>query len=525
MNCMIALEKTLLCQNSSCEAMRNLIFSVLLVGLVLQVDAQKSAGDMYAKAMVHEELGEFDEALSNYKIAADKRARYKDVLYKIELLELADGKDRDRDIEEILDMRSQADGIDDYFELHLGRIYDQRWEFQKALDTWDSYLNSAYNLSSSQSEVAQKLIELTKRKIEAFNNPDNYEIQRLKPPINSPFAELSPTYFQAKHELLFASNRGSSVDSEFYIYHAEGDEGTWDEPSRVGILGKFERNNANIEVVDEDGKLFMFNNNKGGDLFYSETRNGNWLLPVEFDSKVSNTHLESHFFINEHEDRIIFASGKNKEKGLDLYQSFKDPKSGNWTKPRPFAEVINTEMDEDSPYLTHDEHTLYFSSDGHGSIGGYDIFKTELDSTTLTWSEPVNMGFPINSPDDEIHFKINAGGKSGYFSSNRLHSMGDFDIYFYFEVKKVKIEGKVLDDVAKQRLADVEVIFTPSSYEEEKFRSRTDARGYYSAEIISTETYRIEIKRGEELLYEDRLQITKDFGDVSSLLIKDFILK
>ncbi|MEM9326272.1 MAG: tetratricopeptide repeat protein [Bacteroidota bacterium] len=506
--------------------MKHLILSICGILLISTLGfAQKSAGDLYNKGLVHEELGEFDMALSSYQQAAAKRARLKDVQYKIELLELADGKDRERDMDEIIDMRSQAEGVDPFFQLHLGRVYDARWEFQKALNTWDGYLNSAYDLSSSQVEVVQKLMVQTKRKIAAFNKPDDYEIQQLKAPINSPYAELSPTYFEAKHELLFASNRGSSDDADYYIYHAEGDEGTWAEPSRLGILGVFERNNANIEVVDEDGKLFMFNNNKGGDLFYSETRNGNWLLPVEFDSKISNTHLESHFFINEHEDRIIFASDKeNKDKGLDLYQSFKDPKTGNWTKPRPFAEVINSDMDEDSPYLTHDEHTLYFSSDGHGSIGGYDIFKSELDSITLTWSEPVNMGFPINSPDDEIHFKINAGGKSGYFSSNRLHSMGDFDIYFYFEIKKVKIEGKVFDKEAKQRLSDVEVIFTPSSYEEEKFRSTTDTRGYYSAEIISTETYHIEIKRGEELLYEDRLQITKDFGEVSSLLIKDFIL-
>ncbi len=503
------------------------LFLFLVTVLTTQVTlGQKSAGDLYKKGQMHEELGEFNLALLNYLKAAGKKPKYKDVLYKIELLQLADGKDRSRDMDEILDMRSQADGIDPYYSLHLGRIYDQRYEFQRALDTWDSYLNSANSLSNSETEVAQALVEQTKRKVEAFNNPGNYEIEQLKPPINSAYAELSPTYFQAVHELLYASNRGTSDDSEYWIYHAQGEEDRWNEPTRIGILGSFARENANIEVVDEDGKLFLFNTNKGGDLFYSETRNGKWLLPVEFDSKISNSQLESHFFINEHEDRIIFASAKQaKDKGLDLYQSFKDPKTGSWTRPRPFAENINSEFDEDSPYLTHDEHTLYFSSDGHGSIGGYDIFKSELDSVTLTWSDPVSMGFPINSPDDEIHFKVNSDGKSGYFSSNRLRSMGDFDIYFFFEVKMVKIEGKVVDEAKNyERLGDVEIIFTPSSYEDEKFRSRTDASGNYSAVIISTESYKVEIKRDEELLYEDQLHITKDFGKVSSLLIKDFVL-
>ena len=487
---------------------------------------KESPAESYVVAGNLEEIGDFDGALLKYREIQERKASFKDIDYRILLLSLAAGEDRESELDELFALKDEQGSDDENYLLHLGRIYDSRYEFDKALETWDSYLNSPYRLNNRQRELAEGLITQTKVKIDAFANPDDYEIHLLPVPINSEAAELSPTYFKGKEELLFASSREGYEDDEvFKIYHAIGEDGNWRDISAVNILGEFSRNNANIEAVNEDGKLFLFSPEKGGDLFYSENRNGTWLLPIEFDSKVSNSHLESHFYINEHEDRIIFSSHKEeKVKGLDLYQSFKDPNSGNWTRPKPFATVINSEMDEDSPYLTPDEHTLYFSSNGHGSIGGLDIFMTELDSSTLTWSEPVNLGFPINSPDDDIHFKMNPDMKSGYFSSNRLHGTGDFDIYFFFEITKINIEGKIYDANSKQRLSGAEIVFTPSKYEDEKFRAKSDDRGIYNMKIISNEIYDVEIKKGGELIYKDKFEI-HETGSLTALFIKDFIIR
>ncbi len=494
--------------------------------IVSIASAQETVSESYELGKAYEERGDFVSALEKYLIVSDKKSSYKSVEYKLKLLTMASGKDRYEPLDDLIALHDEQGSKDEMYQLHLGRIYDQRYQFQEALDSWDAYLNGAYNLTGRQKEVAERLINQTRKKQEAFANPDNYEIHQLPSPINSEGAELSPTYFKAKEELLFASSRESVFGDEevFKIFHAKGEDGNWSDISVVNILGTFDRNTANIEAVNEDGKLFMFSSDKGGDLYYSESRDNAWLLPVEFDSKISNTHLESHFFINEHEDRIIFASGKEaRKKGLDLYQSFKDVGTGDWTKPRPFASVINSELDEDSPYLSADEHTLYFSSNGHGSIGGYDIFKTELDSTTLTWSEPENLGFPINSPDDDVHFKINPDMSSGYFSSNRLHSKGDFDIYFFFEITKVEIEGRVFDRAAREKLVGVEVIFTPSGYEDEKFRAITDERGIYRTDIISDEIYKVEVVQDGEVIFEDTFEIHATGTELNTLHLKDFI--
>lgn len=506
----------------------NRSIALLLFVFLAEVSfGQQSASELYDIAKIYEERGEFQKAFENYQAAKEKKNSIRAVNYKLMALEMALGERREETLEQLQELRTSEGSKDELYPYYLGKAYDYRYEFQKASESYESLLNGARSLSNTHEEIVKEALALTKRKMEAFANPDNYEIQQLPAPINSSAAELSPTYFKEKHELLFASSRASyEGDEKFDIYHAKGEAADWTDISTVPVLGQFDRSTANIEVVDEDGKLFLFNPAKGGDLFFSETANGTWEIPTEFDSKITSTHLESHFFINEHEDRIIFSSAKNAKKtGLDLYQSFKDPETGKWTKPAPFANIINSEFDEDSPFLTHDEKTLYFSSNGHDGIGGYDVFKSEFDESTSTWSEPENLGFPVNSPEDEIHFKINSDGKSGYFSSNRLHTMGDFDIYFYFEISKVKIEGKVFDEASKRLLSDVEVIFTPSAYEEEKFRSNTSGRGVYKMEIISNETYRVEIKRGDEVIFTDQFEIHEVGGDYSTTHIKDFIIR
>ncbi len=91
-------------------------------------------------------------------------------------------------------------------------------------------------------------------------------------------------------------------------------------------------------MINDDGKLFLFREENGGDLFYSQPSGSSWTTPVEFDARISNNHLASHFFINEHEDRIIFASDEDTD-GLDIYESFRDPANGKWSKPAPSLPV------------------------------------------------------------------------------------------------------------------------------------------------------------------------------------------
>lgn len=468
---------------------------------------------------------DFETALVNYEMLIESGLNYGNrIYYKAELCSLLT-KYQSKPLDEFLKYEEEMTKEDKFYYYWKGRVLMRKYRMEEANQSFRRFLRTKAYLSPEIKQETRTWMKWVTNAKKFMDNPDSYEIHLLEADINSEYAELSPVYFVDNEELLFLSNRGADPN-RFQIYHAihEG-ERNWTSPTPLRELGVFTRDNANIEVVDEDGRLFQFRDEKGGDLYFSESVGDlkGWSYPQEFDSKVTSTKLGSHFFINEHEDRIIFASntGSKKEPNLDLLESFKDPNTGDWSKPAPFTYVINSEFNEDSPYLTPDEQTLYFASDGHGSMGGYDIFMTTFDETSQTWSEPENVGFPLNSPEDELHFKMNPDQRSGYFTSNRLNTLGDFDIFFFWEISRIRMEGTVVDATTNEPVKDAQIIFRPYAYLDMYFASDIDDNGNYAANVNKDDVYKVEIMKDGIEIFEQDFEIHVKAGDVFK---KDFIL-
>ncbi|MEP0987657.1 hypothetical protein [Ekhidna sp.] len=504
-------------------------FRVFCISLTLFVFSDLQAQQifkMYAEAeeIFYEE--DFAEALIQYQAIEEIDSAYEDIKYKIEICKLLsitqyENMEPFNDYEEVMANR------DKFYFYWKGRIQMKEYEFEEAVESLRKFIELPVKKSDIILEEARRWINWGINAKRFMDNPKYYEIHLLEKGINSKYAEISPVYFSENEELLFLSNRDESRPDQFQIYHSKhkGDR-TWTDPTVIYNVGVFNRDNANIEVVDDDGRLFQFRTDKGGDLFYSEPTESKtgWSVPREFDSKISSTHLSSHFFINEHEDRIIFAKnvGTKKDPNLDLFESFKDPSTGEWSKPGLFATTINSEYNEDSPYLSPDEKTIYFASDGHETMGGYDIFKSEYDSATFSWSEPENLGFPVNTPDDEIHFKLNHDQMSGYFTSNRLHTLGDYDIFFFWEIHTVKIKGRIFDETEKP-ITNARIFFRPVEYTDMYFFSAISSDGSYEMVINADDVYEVEIKidGSNELLHLEDFEIHAT-GGVNTTYIKDF---
>ncbi len=146
---------------------------------------------------------------------------------------------------------------------------------------------------------------------------------------------------------------------------------------------------------------------------------------TEFDKKKKE---KSVIYLPKNGERIYYSSyGENGAKGRDIYFVNKLP-NGSWSKPQPMPAPINTDYDEDYPFLHPNGKILYFSSKGHNSMGGYDVFKTTYNDQTQTWGKPVNLDFPINSPDDDILFITDSLEKSAYFSTGRYSPYGKIDV-------------------------------------------------------------------------------------------------
>jgi len=446
---------------------------------------------------------------------------YKDSDYRLELSLLTQKAYRERPLDAIIKYSEIKQKTDKFYHYWMGRVFANRYMFPEAVESWQKFLKQKAYKSEEIVMETKDFIAQTERLIAFFDNPDNYEVHQLGKPINTEYAELSPVYFEEKDELLFASNRVNPDQDDFIIYQATSGDMGWNAPTEISVLGSFKREMTNVEVVNNDGKLFHFNAKKG-DLFYSELTASGWTKPVEFDSKITSTKLGSHFYINEHEDRIIFAS-KNKKNGLDLMESFKDAETGKWEKPHPFATNLNSTANEDSPFLSEDETKFYFSSDRPNGVGGYDLYVSELDPETRQWSDPVNMGWPINSPDDEVNFKINPDLNSGYFSSNRIHSIGDYDIYFFWKIQKTTIEGRVIDGISQEPVTHGEIRFHPAQYLDEYFRSKLDSSGRYKTNIIANESFRVEVLQGFDTLMNQIFTVDGAEGD-NVIHFKDFYL-
>lgn len=503
------------------------VFCTILSLIVFtEVQAQRTF-KMYNEAEETFYDERFAEALEQYITIQEIDSSYEDILYKIEickLLSITQYEDMEpfNNYEEVMAER------DKFYYYWEGRILMKEYEFEEAIESLKKFIQLPAKKSDEIMEEARRWANWASTAKKFMDNPKFYEIHLLEEGLNTEKAELSPVYFAENEELMFLSNRDESNPDQFQIYHTkhEGSR-SWSEPTVLYNVGTFTRESSNIEVVAEDGRLFQFRADKGGDLFFSEPTDSKtgWSVPREFDSKISSTHLSSHFFINEHEDRIIFAKnvGSKKEPNLDLFQSFRDHESGDWSKPALFATTINSKYNEDSPYLSPDEMTLYFASDGHETMGGYDIFKSEFDSTTLTWSEPVNMGFPVNSPDDEIHFKLNNDQMSGYFTSNRLHTIGDYDIFFFWEIHTVKIKGRLIDGPTGKPITNARIFFRPVEYTDMYFFSAADENGQYEMVINADDVYKIEVNMGDEVVPLDDFEIHAT-GGASTTYLKDFYI-
>ncbi|MEQ9378573.1 MAG: OmpA family protein [Imperialibacter sp.] len=436
---------------------------------------------------------------------------------------LTDG--RGKPIDELLELDDIQGKKDKFFSYWLGRIYFGNYDAQHAIKHFQIFLDLRAKKSEEIVDETKRFFTDAEWLLKYLRNPDDFEI-RLVPGVNSEQNDLSPVFFSGNDELLFLSSRSSEGKEEVYrVYHTKFGESTWEEPTQIPLLGDFEYENANLEVVNEDGKLFVFDRKKGGRLFYSEQKNGQWTVPAEFDAMLSNAHVHSHFFINPKENRVIFASNDGKKgKDFDLFESLKDPATAKWSEPTLLPGSVNSTFNELSPYLSADENTLYFSSDRIGFVGGYDVFSSTFDEATKTWGAPVNMGFPINSPDNELNFKMKVDGEEGYFSSDRIHGMGAFDIYYFWAIEKVNIKGVITDGVTGMPCVDCQIKFHPSSYYDESFTSFTGESGAYGNEIIADEIFVVEIfDVDENMIYNNSLQI-KASGGLATTLTRNFVI-
>jgi hypothetical protein len=185
-----------------------------------------------------------------------------------------------------------------------------------------------------------------------------------------------------------------------------------------------------ISCLSADGKMLLLSrdDNFTSDLYYSTFDGTKWSKSLKLNKNINTKNWESHAFISEDGNYLIFASDRpGGFGGLDLYISRKE--NGDWGAAVNLGPEINSPFNEDRPFLINNGKTLFFASQDHNNIGGYDIFRSDMQANGL-WNKPQNLGYPFNTPDDNIFFMPTGNGKSGFISLYRdSDGFGREDIY------------------------------------------------------------------------------------------------
>lgn len=332
---------------------------------------------------------------------------------------------------------------------YIGYAYHLGYDFDNAIDQYNLYIDSLGQkefggLSNkdrkTEKAIALKRIEECKTGKYLVNNPQkDVKIQNLGKTLNTTYPEYGPVITPDEKFLFFTSKRKGSTggkkdrDNEYFedIYFCENTAKGWTEPKPLDSIVNTELHESCIGVSPDGKNIFLYkdNDNFKGDIFHSSFENKNWSQPEPLNIIINTEFIENSMSLSADGQTLFFSSDKpGGIGGKDIYFSQKK-KNGNWEYPQNLGYDINTEYDEEGPFLAADGKTMYFSSKGHKGMGGYDLFKTVYDSSGNKWSKPENLGFPINSTDDDIYFVISGDGKYGYYASVKENSFGNLDLY------------------------------------------------------------------------------------------------
>jgi outer membrane protein OmpA-like peptidoglycan-associated protein len=329
--------------------------------------------------------------------------------------------------------------VDPMAQYYLGRLYHLHSRWDEAMTAYRAY-QQPFNAKPNENtgiiaDINRKIGECLNGK-EFMKNPTRVFIDNAGAGLNSGDPEYTPIITADESMMYFTSRRSSTTggvkdqDNQFFedIYTSAYSGGKWSTPTNLGKPVNSEDHDATAGISPDGQKLYVYRPKNGGDIYESFLKGDKWTEPERMNKNINSSDHESSVSLSFDGKKLFFVSDR-KEGGLgnrDIWFSMMDEK-GKWGKAINIGAPINTIYGEEGVFVHPDGKTIYFSSQGHKSMGGYDIFKTELKDGK--WSEPENLGYPINGPDDDVFFVISANGRHGYYASTKGDGYGEKDIY------------------------------------------------------------------------------------------------
>ena len=314
----------------------------------------------------------------------------------------------------------------------LSRLYDQQGQYKKEVVLLRWYQSKAIGNAVNEATVAEMLALATFRD-DAVSHPVPFDPQNLGEGVNTSADEYVNALTFDGSQLLFTrkTDKGNGFFEE-KIYVSRWEDDNWSAPQPLSFSYFPEDIDPGAAFLSADGsKLYLtgcgWGRDSGCDLYVAHWDKDQWSMPRRMEGNINTGNWESQPCVSADGKELYFVSRRNGNADIYCCQRNADR---SWSEPQNLGAPINTKGSEMAPFLHPDGKTLYFSSDKHIGMGGFDLFVSRRGEDGQ-WQEPVNLGFPINTQGDEINFFVAADGKTAFISSQREGGQGGYDIYTF----------------------------------------------------------------------------------------------
>jgi outer membrane protein OmpA-like peptidoglycan-associated protein len=435
--------------------------------------------------------------------------------------------DKSKAVEYFEKSYSLSTEMDGFYVYMMASAYHFEKKFDKAIKYYRLSKTKKHKVvvrGRLSDDADKKIKECTYAK-KLIQSPINVKIEHLSDAINTEHQEYVPVITADESEIFFTSRRpnstGGNIDGaigDYFedIYYSEKVDGEWSTAVNMGAPVNSEFHDATVGLSLDGQQLFLYRDNKKGvgNIYVSKRKGNSWSNPEELPEPINSKNQETSACYSPDGNTIYFVSDRpNGQGGKDIYKSTKS-KDGVWSNAENLGPIVNTIEEEDAVFLHPDGKTLYFSSTGHSTMGGYDVFKTVYSKGR--WSKPENIGYPVNTADDDVCFVLTASGDYGYYTSIKASGQGKRDIYkvsFIDQINKPKLtllKGLITDKKTGKPLeATIEIYDNDEDVLVGSFESNS-ATGKYMISLPAGRNYGISVKKKGYLFYSENFNIPKD---------------
>lgn len=408
------------------------LFITLIGASQDKVNAEEAANKM--------KLGNYEDALADYLQLLNAEPKNELYNYNAGICYINSNGNKAKAIP-YLEIVTRKDVYNHEADYLLARAYHYGGRYDDAIKMYDNYKIYLLQKGKINTEINDEIQYCLNAK-ELVKYPVSVSFQSLGKNINSEFNDYYP-FVTANESFIVYNTKRPEKNAEKLpngeygnsIFISKVVNGQYAKALSIGA--PINAGNSGTEIIGlsangETMLLLIYNSTQKGNIYVSTMQaNGSYSKPELLGSKINSGGDEIAACVNQSGNTIFFASNrKGGFGGTDIYVCKKLPSNGGeWSNPQNAGPNINTPSDEDFPNISPDEKTLYFSSKGHASMGGYDIFKSNYDANTNTFSNAKNIGYPVNTAYDDMNFRVSKNGKYGYIAAIKTNGLGEYDIY------------------------------------------------------------------------------------------------